>query len=89
MTQANAGGRIMDRNNGRGKGCYRVLDRFGQVVYQGNMIEYAIRAAEEGFALPFIESKRGRRPVVDGEVGRFGEDLDLLRERIYGPAVAR
>ena len=79
----------MDRNNARGKGCYRVLDQFGRVVHQGNMIEYAIRAAEESFALPFIESKRGRRPVVDGQVGRFGEDLDSLRERIYGPAVAR
>jgi len=79
----------MDRNIGRGKGCYRVLDRWGQVVYQGNLIDYAIRAAEEGFALPYIESKRGRRPVVDGEVGRFGETLDSLKERIYGPAVAR
>jgi hypothetical protein len=89
MTQANAGGRIVDRNNGRGKGCYRVLDRTGQVIYQSNMIEYAIRAAEEGSAVPYIESKRGRRPVVDGQVGRYGEDLDSLRERIYGSAVAR
>ena len=89
MTQANAGGRIMDGNNGRGKGCYRVLDRFGRVVYRGNMMDYAIRAAEEGFALPYIESKRGRRPVVDGQVGRFGEELESLRERIYGSAVAR
>lgn len=79
----------MDRNIGRGNGCYRVLDRFGQVVYRGNLIYYAIRAAEEGFSLPYIESKRGRRPVADGEVGRFGETLDDLRERIYGPAVAR
>jgi hypothetical protein len=77
----------MNRNIGRGQGCYRVLDVFGQVVYQGNLIDYAIRAAELRFARPFIESKRGRRPVVDGEVGRFGETLDSLRERIYGPAV--
>ena len=79
----------MDRNIGRGQGCYRVLDRFGQVVYQGNLIYYAIRAAEECFSSPYIDSKRGRRPVVDGEVGRFGETLDSLKERIYGPAVAR
>ena len=79
----------MDRNIGRGQGCYRVLDRFGQVVYQGNLIYYAIRAAEEGDSSPYIESKRGRRPVVDGEVGRFGETIDELRDRIYGPAVAR
>ena len=79
----------MTRNTGRGQGCYRVLDRFGQIAYQGNMLERAIDAAEEGFALPCIESKRGRRPVVDGQVGRFGETIDELRERIYGPAVAR
>jgi len=80
---------MMDRNIGRGQGCYRVLDRLGRVVYQGNLIDYAIRAAEEGFALPYIESKRGSRPVVDGEVGRFGETIESLFERIYGPAVAR
>jgi hypothetical protein len=80
---------MMDRNIGRGQGCYRVLDRFGSVAYRGNLINYAIRAAEEGFAIPYIESKRGRRPVLDGEVGRFGETIDELRERIYGPAVAR
>ena len=80
---------MMDRNIGRGKGCYRVLDRFGQIAYQGNTLECAIDAAEERFALPHIESKRGRRPVVDGQVGRFGETIDELRARIYGPAVAR
>jgi hypothetical protein len=80
---------MMAGNIGRGQGCYRVIDRFGQVVYRGNLIDYAIRAAEEGFALPFIESKRGRRPVMDGEVGRFGETIGELRERIYGPAVAK
>ena len=79
----------MDRNIGRGNGCYRVLDRSGQVVYQGNSLEHAIEAAERGNAFPYIESKRGRRPVVDGEVGRFEETLDELRERIYGPAVSR
>ena len=79
----------MDRNIGRGQGCYRVLDRFGRVAYQGNLLEYAIEAAERGDAFPYIDSKRGRRPVVDGEVGRFGETIDSLRERIYGPSVAR
>ena len=79
----------MDRNIGRGQGCYRVIGRSGQVVYQGNSLEYAIEAAEKSNAFPYIGSKRGRRPVVDGEVGRFGEALGELRERIYGPAVAK
>jgi hypothetical protein len=80
---------MMDHHIGRGKGCYRVLGRSGEVVYQGNLLECAIEAAERGNSIPYIESKRGRRPVVDGEVGRFGETLDELRERIYGSAVAR
>ena len=67
---------------------YRVETATGSVVYTGHRIDTAITAAESRNAVPYIISKKGRRPVVDECLGRFGESVEDLRARIYGEVVA-
>ena len=67
---------------------YRVETATGSVVYTGSDLDTAIEAAESRNAVPYIISKKGRRPVVDECIGRFGETVEDLRARIYGEVVA-
>lgn len=62
---------------------YRVETATGSAVYTGSDLDTAITAAETKNAVPYIISKKGRRPVVDECLGRFGETVDDLRTRIY------
>ena len=67
---------------------YRVETATGSAVYAGSDLDTAIEAAESRNAVPYIISKKGRRPVVDECIGRFGETVEDLRARIYGEVVA-
>ena len=67
---------------------YRVETATGSVVYSGSDLDTAIEAAEGKDAVPYIISKKGKRPVVDECLGRFGESVEDLRARIYGEVVA-
>ena len=67
---------------------YRVETATGSVVYTGSDLDTAIEAAESRNAVPYIISKKGRRPVVDECLGQFGETVEDLRARIYGEVTA-
>ena len=67
---------------------YRVETATGSAVYLGSDLDTAIEAAESNNAIPYIISKKGRRPVVDECLGQFGESVEDLRARIYGEVTA-
>jgi hypothetical protein len=67
---------------------YRVETATGSTVYSGRALDAAMDAAESKHAVPYVITKKGRRPVVDECIGRFGESADELRARIYGEVVA-
>ena len=46
-------------------------------------LEKAIEAARSDFNLPYVGSKKGFRPVVEGELGKYGQSVDDLRDEIY------
>lgn len=55
---------------------YRVENTAGGTIYSGKSLKAAIRATGDHFALPYIVSAKGSRPVYDGSVGRYGQDYD-------------
>ena len=67
---------------------YRVETATGSTVHESKSLDAAMEAAEGKDAVPYIISKKGRRPVVDECIGRFGESVEDLRARIYGEVVA-
>ena len=55
---------------------YRVENTAGGTIYAGKSLNAAIRATEDHFALPYVVSAKGSRPVYDGSVGQYGQDYD-------------
>lgn len=55
---------------------YRVENTAGGTIYSGKSRRAAIRATQDQFALPYVVSAKGSRPVYDGSVGRYGQDYD-------------
>jgi hypothetical protein len=60
---------------------YRVENTAGGTIYAGNSLSAAIRATEDLFALPYVVSAKGSRPVHDGQVGEYGQNyVDFVVE---------
>ena len=58
---------------------YIVTNIAGGTVYRGSSLQAAIREAEDGYGDGYVYSKKGDRPVYNGEIGDFGQDLDEFR----------
>lgn len=55
---------------------YKVFNICGGMIYHGKDLKKAIDCAEQQFSSPYIHSANGKRPVLNGNIGKFGQDYD-------------
>ena len=73
------------------KTIYRVENIAGGGTFYHTLAK-AIEATRDHFAMPYIESRRGRRPVIweddepEATLGRYGETYDVMADRIIATA---